>query len=353
MDRTIADLENKNNSDVIFRGIVGSRAYGTANANSDTDERGVFLVPANEYVRLNIPPMQINDERNDKVYYSLLRFCQLASEANPTLLEMLFLPLDCIIKTSKAWELLVKNRDIFISQRAVDSHLGYAVSQIKKARGCNKRVWNPWPEDPPSPSDYCMYMGDISSYPMSLSKSDINLQRCKVAPLSKSVSSEIFSVYLMDDITGGIFKNGSLVVSDIPKTDRSKRVGILFFNKQAFEQAKKHHREYWEWKHNRNESRWIQQENHELDYDAKNMMHLTRLLLSGENIVKHGEPIVRFTGEKLKLLLSIRQGEWSFDMIMEHANQIQTKIEALRGSLPTICDKERVDELISEIMSLV
>ena len=36
MKTTIADLEQMNNSNVIFRGIVGSRAYGTANANSDT-----------------------------------------------------------------------------------------------------------------------------------------------------------------------------------------------------------------------------------------------------------------------------------------------------------------------------
>lgn len=351
MKTTIADLEQMNNSNVIFRGIVGSRAYGTANANSDTDERGVFFVPAKEYVRLLAPPHQINDEHNDKVYYSLLRFCQLASEANPTMLEMLFLPSDCIIKSSKAWDLLVRNRSMFITQRAVDSHLGYAISQIKKARGCNKRVWNPYPKEPPAPEDYCMLMSNMTSNPMPLEKSNIDLQKCKAAPLSRSVSADIYSLYAMDEITGGIFKNGSLVISDVPKNERENRCGILFFNKQAFEQAKKYHKEYWEWRRNRNESRWVLQEKHELDYDAKNMMHLTRLLLSGENIVKYGEPIVRFSGEKLDLLLSIRQGKWSFDMIMEHAKKIQLEIELRRECLPIACDKSRVDEIIAEIMS--
>lgn len=37
---------------MLFRGIVGSRAYGTQNANSDMDVRGIFVVPSAEYARL-------------------------------------------------------------------------------------------------------------------------------------------------------------------------------------------------------------------------------------------------------------------------------------------------------------
>ena len=55
--------------------IVGSRAYGTQNANSDTDVRGIFVVPSAEYARLAQPPQQVSDERNDRTYYSLVRFC--------------------------------------------------------------------------------------------------------------------------------------------------------------------------------------------------------------------------------------------------------------------------------------
>ena len=54
--------------------------------------RGVFVVPSGEYVRLTPPPKQVSDERNDITYYSLLRFCELLSAANPTALEMLYLP---------------------------------------------------------------------------------------------------------------------------------------------------------------------------------------------------------------------------------------------------------------------
>ncbi len=344
------ELTLPDNPAVIFRGIVGSRAYGTANAQSDTDIRGIFTVPSREYVRLSVPPKQVSDERNDRTYYSLLRFCELMSEANPTTLEMLYLPKDCILKTTSAFGILEKNRDIFITQMAVDSHLGYAVSQIKKARGCNKRVWNPWPEEPPEPEDYCAFLADVRQFPRPLKETGVDLGRCRVTRLSKSVTADIFHVYDFGVETGGVFRGGAPVVSSVPKEDAGKRIGVLIFNKQAFDSAKRQHQEYWSWRRHRNEARWVQQERGQLDYDAKNMMHLTRLLFSGENLVKNGEPIVRFDGEKLQTLLSIRRGEWTFDAIIAHAEKIQAEIEARKGRLRLVPDRTRIDGLIDEVM---
>ena len=48
MPYLIENLEIADNPIVLFRGIVGSRAYGTQNANSDTDVRGIFVVPTLE-----------------------------------------------------------------------------------------------------------------------------------------------------------------------------------------------------------------------------------------------------------------------------------------------------------------
>ena len=83
------------------------------------------------------------------------------------------------------------------------------------------------------------------------------------------------------------------------------------------------------------------------------MMHLTRLLFSGENIVKNGEPIIRFQGDKLRTLLSIRRGEWTFDEIMAHAERIQESIESGKGVLPLDCDRTKVDDLIAAVMKEV
>lgn len=68
MEYSIDRLEAADNPLVLFRGIVGSRAYGTQNANSDMDVRGIFVVPSAEYARLAQPPKQVSDERYEIAY---------------------------------------------------------------------------------------------------------------------------------------------------------------------------------------------------------------------------------------------------------------------------------------------
>jgi hypothetical protein len=80
------------------------------------------------------------------------------------------------------------------------------------------------------------------------------------------------------------------------------------------------------------------------------MMHLIRLLLIGENIVKNGEPIIRFEGEQLELLLSIKRGEWSFDEIMSYAESKMADLKSNRNGLPSDCDMREVDGIILSIM---
>ena len=157
-------------------------------------------------------------------------------------------------------------------------------------------------------------------------------------------------VYDYGHDTGGVFRGGAPVVSPIPKEDAGKRIGVLIFSKQAFESAKRQHHQYWDWRRSRNDARWVQQERGELDYDAKNMMHLTRLLFSGESIVKNGCPFVRFEGEQLQTLLSIRRGEWKFSDIIAHAEAIQARIIDGKDRLPADCDREAVGDLVAEVM---
>ena len=56
MNYRIDSLESADNPLVLFRGIVGSRAYGTQNANSDYDVRGVYVRPLDWYLQLKDDP---------------------------------------------------------------------------------------------------------------------------------------------------------------------------------------------------------------------------------------------------------------------------------------------------------
>ena len=63
-------LHSDNGFRVVFRGIVGSRAYGTNRPGSDEDVRGVFLVPSAEYALLTTPaPSFRKSLRNPHINY--------------------------------------------------------------------------------------------------------------------------------------------------------------------------------------------------------------------------------------------------------------------------------------------
>lgn len=350
MTYDLQSFESPDCPSVIFRGIVGSRAYGTQNPDSDTDVRGIFVALDSAYARLTPPPRQVSDPKNDRTYYSLLRFCELMTEANPTTLEMLFLPEDCVLKSSSGYSFLLENRKMFVTQKAVESHLGYAMSQIRKAKGANKRVWNPWPEEPPSAEDYCLFLADAKGRAVPVRKTGVDLSTCKMSRLGGCPASGIFALYDCGTPTGGVFHGGMLIESAESELSGARRLGVLVYNEQAFNSAKRQHREYWEWRRDRNESRWVAQERGEMDYDAKNMMHLVRLLMSAENIVLNGEPLVRFAGAQLETLLSIRRGEWTFADILALADEKKAVIESRKGDLPEDCDRAAVDALIASVM---
>ena len=350
-DYSFQTLHSDTGARVIFRGITGSRAYGTNRPGSDEDIRGVFLVPPLEYALLTTPPQQVADERSDRVYYSLRRFAELATGSNPNALELFWLPPDCILLDSPRFARLRENRALFLSRRAVDTHIGYALAQIKKARGCNKRVWNPQPVEPPEPEAFCrVVLGDDAAAPQSPAEAGIDLASCRITRIDGVEGA--FALHSGGNpAEGGPLRGGKPYCTPGLHQDAPSRLGMLFFNESAFAQAKRAHRQYWEWRRTRNDARWVSQESGQLDYDAKNMMHLVRLLLSGRNIVRNGEPIVRFDGAERDRLLSIRDGAWAFDDIMVLADSLQADIRADLDAcpLPPEPDLAAIDKILQEL----
>jgi predicted nucleotidyltransferase len=64
---TIEDLRDKGL--IILECISGSKAYGLDTPSSDTDIKGVFILPKEEYYGLTYTP-QVNNETNDIVFMS-------------------------------------------------------------------------------------------------------------------------------------------------------------------------------------------------------------------------------------------------------------------------------------------
>ena len=76
---------------VIYRCIIGSRAYGLDHNDSDTDLRGIYLPPADLHWSLFGIPEQL--ERGEEAYWEIQKFIVLALKANPNILECLYTPL--------------------------------------------------------------------------------------------------------------------------------------------------------------------------------------------------------------------------------------------------------------------
>ena len=76
--------EIKNRGLLLFECISGSRAYGLDTAKSDTDMKGVFYLPVEQFYGLHYIP-QASNETNDVVYYEIGRFVELLAKNNPNI----------------------------------------------------------------------------------------------------------------------------------------------------------------------------------------------------------------------------------------------------------------------------
>jgi uncharacterized protein len=120
------DFENL----VIYRCVVGSRAYGLDHDDSDTDRRGIYLAPADLQWSLFGAPEQFEDNATQSCYWELQKFLAMALKANPNILECLYSPL--VEKVTPLGEELLSMREVFLSQMIFQTFNGYAMSQFKK-----------------------------------------------------------------------------------------------------------------------------------------------------------------------------------------------------------------------------
>jgi hypothetical protein len=115
---------------IIYRCIVGSRAYGLDTDESDTDLRGIYLAPAELQWSIFGAPEQFEDNAAQTCYWELQKFLIRALKANPNILECLYSPM--VEKVTPLGEQLLGMRECFLSQMIFQTFNGYAMSQFKK-----------------------------------------------------------------------------------------------------------------------------------------------------------------------------------------------------------------------------
>lgn len=210
---------------LLLRVVCGSRAYGLATAESDTDTRGVCVPP--KRVLLGLQRFEQHEsERCDHVTYALAKFARLALEGNPNIIETLYTPADRILFVSDLGQRLIDARELTLSRRVGQRFMGYA--QAQRQRMERHRRWI-------------------------------------VAPPGAEPRPEAF---------GGRDEAGRV---RWPSSQAEK----------AYKAAHKKWRQYRDWRANRNPARAALEERH--GYDTKHAMHLCRLVTMGEEVLRDGE----------------------------------------------------------------
>ena len=140
IDMALAKWPSSNKTDgdfqlqVIYRCLVGSKAFGLSNDESDDDVRGIFIPTAQQHWSLYAIPEQIEDQanQNDEVLWELEKFLRLALKANPNILEVLWTPI--VLESTELGDRLRDLRAAFLSKHLYKTYSGYVLSQFRRMK---------------------------------------------------------------------------------------------------------------------------------------------------------------------------------------------------------------------------
>lgn len=116
---------------IILLGLGGSHAYGTNVEGSDLDIRGVATNTRTNII-MGSRFEQSVDTATDTTIYAFDKLIALLCNCNPNIVELLGLKPEHYLYTSHFGQLLLDNRHIFLSKRAIHSFGGYANSQLRR-----------------------------------------------------------------------------------------------------------------------------------------------------------------------------------------------------------------------------
>lgn len=342
---------NNNRNLILIECISGSKAYGLDLPHSDTDIKGVFVLPKEEFYGLTFTE-QINNESNDIVYYELRKFIDLLTKNNPNILELLATPDDCVLYKST---LLSKIKpDPFLSKLCKQTFAGYAQAQIKKARGLNKKISKPMDKERKSILDFCHVISGQGSIPLIqwLKENKYNQEKCGLVniPHMKDIYALFYQVQLPYENLKGIISGANATDVQLSSVTKGiQPVAIMSFNKDGYSVYCKEYREYWEWTEKRNEHRYQNTLDHGKNYDSKNMMHVFRLLNMAEEIAQQKKINVRRNDRDF--LLKIRSGEFLYEDLVQMAEEKTFRINELysESDLPDEPDLEKIEMLLVKI----
>ncbi len=125
--RTNPHLKNR----IIFLTLGGSYSYGTNVETSDVDIRGCALNSPSDLLGLTNFE-QVVHTQTDTTVYAFNKLIRLLLNCNPNTIEMLGCKPEHYFLLTESGRMLIENRKMFMSRRAVHSFGGYAAQQLRR-----------------------------------------------------------------------------------------------------------------------------------------------------------------------------------------------------------------------------
>ena len=350
----------------IFKTLTGSHVYGTALPDSDQDYRGVAVPPKQYFFGYNHHFNQYETSApEDIVIYDLRKFLKLAADNNPNVLELLFIPQKFWVKSTPEWRRIYMYRDLFLSTKVYHTYRGYAHSQLKRVQ--SHRAWLLKGEvAEPRREDFGLEpVSKISNEVLGASQELVNLflrQQDVEDELSSLASQGMKSTAqaLRQSLWNFLETTLALTRPDIDDKLFHQAAGLLGFDtnflvalekEKLYRRAQREYKSWLNWKAERNEKR--RELEAKCGYDSKHVSHTIRLLLTCKELLSTG--VMQVERPDAAMLLEIRTGQWSYERVMELADQLFDETEQLYGKsvLPREPKRNEIEALGMDLVEHV
>lgn len=299
--------------------VAGSHLYGTATDKSDVDIRGIFI-PSDDYFfgcYKNIK--QIEEKATDDiVFYDIRKFFSLASDCNPNIVELFFIPFrdsnSSYRITTDIWRRIVINRNLFISKKCRWTFSGYAVSQLKRIKRHRSWLLNP-PKEKPERINFGLPEDRLIVDKEQIGAFDALQQR-----------SDNRTMYISSNMLDALQKE------------------------KQYSSAMNEWKQYLNWKENRNPERAELEKKY--GYDTKHASHLVRLIIEGIELLSTEYITLPLSGHNIKTVMDVRNGKYTYDELMDFVGDIDEQFDKYyeTSELRHSPDKEAIEDLCIDII---
>ena len=188
-------------TNIHYEVLMGSHAYGMNTDTSDMDIQGFCIPPKDdlfphlrgeingfgthlprfeEYSQHHIFDKSVNPvQEYDFTFFSIVKFFQLVMQCNPNMIDILFVPENCVLHITRIGIMVREKRKIFLHKGAFHRFKGYSYQQVHKmqlreATGNRKEIIERFGYDVKFGSHVLRLLGEIEQIMM---EGDLDLQR--------------------------------------------------------------------------------------------------------------------------------------------------------------------------------